>query len=263
MIKSHKKISVLGSGWLGFPLSEKLINCGNSVKASTTSQNRFYELLSIKADPFLIDINCLSQNVNKFLESEILIINIPSKNLDGFKKLLIELKLSQIEKVIFISSTSVYKNLNKTIFELDNLESSTNPLVLIENLFKNCNPFKTTILRFGGLIGYNRHPGRFFGSSGFIPNPDSFVNLIHRDDCIEIINQIIQKEVWDETFNCCANTHPTKREFYTKAVKLCGLTAPKFIDSDKSTFKIISNLKVKKVLSYKFLHPDLMKINFT
>ena len=262
MIKAHKKISVLGSGWLGFPLSEKLINCGNSVKASTTSQNRFEELLSIKAEPFLIDINCLSQNINKFLESEILIINIPSKNVEGFKKLLIELKLSQIEKVIFISSTSVYENSNKTIFESDNLESSTNPLVLIENLFKNCNQFKTTILRFGGLIGYNRHPGKFFGSSGFIPNPGSFVNLIHCDDCIEIINQIIRQEVWAETFNCCADTHPTRREFYTKAVESCGLASPRFIDSDTNTFKIISNLKVKSVLNYKFLHPDLLKIDF-
>ena len=250
MEKFHKRISILGSGWLGFPLAKHLVLQGNKVKISTTSKNRFQELQTINAETFIVDIDLISNNIQVFLDSDILIINIPSKNIDSFANLLNKIKISPIEKVIFISSTSVYEDSNTTIYESDGLELPSHPLVIIENIFKSSNKIETTVLRFGGLIGYNRHQGKFFGSNSFVPNPDSFVNLIHRDDCIEIINQIILQEVWNETFNCCADTHPTKREFYTKANLSFGLVAPKFIDSGTSSFKIISNAKVKKYLNY-------------
>jgi hypothetical protein len=66
--------------------------------------------------------------------------------------------------------------------------------------------------------------------------------------------------VWGEVFNCCADTHPTKREFYTQAAESIGAPVPQFADSGDRSFKIISNEKVKRFLNYEFLHPDLMKI---
>ncbi len=135
-------------------------------------------------------------------------------------------------------------------------------MLKIENLLRNSDKIKTTIVRFGGLIGYSRNPGKFFCKGGLVNNPDSNVNLIHRDDCIEIISQIVKQEVWGEVFNCCADTHPTKREYYTQAAKTIGLPAPDFQNSDPKSLKIISNQKVKRFLNYEFWHPDLMKIKF-
>ena len=43
----------------------------------------------------------------------------------------------KIKKVIFVSSTSVYENKNRTISESDGEESKLSPLITIENLFKN------------------------------------------------------------------------------------------------------------------------------
>lgn len=235
---------------------------GNLVKASTTSESRFQELSSIKVEPFIIDIGQLSSNIQAFLQSKILIINIPSKNIDGFIGLLKEIEKSEVEKVLFVSSTSVYENKNKTISESDGEEPTQSPLLKIENLFRNSNKFSTTIIRFGGLIGYSRNPGKFFSTGRIIRNPDSNVNFIHRDDCIGIITQIVKKDVWGEVFNCCADTYPTKREFYTHAAKSIGFPVPKFEDSDSVSFKIISNQKVKRELDYAFLHPDLMKIKY-
>ncbi len=255
-----KTISILGSGWLGLPLVEQLVCMGNAVKASTTSESRLSELTSIKVEPFIIDIGSLSSNIQTFLQSNILIINIPSKNIDGFSSLIKEIEKSEIEKVIFISSTSVYENNNKTISESDCVESVSSPLLTVENLFRNNSKIKTTIIRFGGLIGYSRNPGKFFSKGRLVHNPDSNVNLIHRDDCIGIISQIVEQEIWGEVFNCCADTHPTKKEFYTQAAKSIGAPAPEFVESDVNSFKIISNNKVKQVLNYEFLHPDLMKI---
>ena len=235
---------------------------GNLVKASTTSESRFQELSSIKAEPFLVDIERLSSDLQTFLQANILIINIPSKNIEGFIKLLKEIEKSEVEKILFVSSTSVYENKNRTISESDGEESKLSPLITIENLFKNSIKIKTTIVRFGGLIGYSRNPGKFFSKGRIVHNPDSNVNLIHRDDCIEIISKIVEQEVWGEVFNCCADTHPTKKAFYTQAAKSIGFPVPKFENSSSVSFKIISNKKVKQHLNYKFMYDDLMNIKF-
>ena len=253
-----KTISILGSGWLGLPLTQHFILKGYHVKASTTSKSRLSELRHINAEPFIVDIDLLSSNIRDFLQADILIINIPSKNIAGFLRLAEQVERSTISNVVFISSTSVYNNNNKTISESDSAESILSPLISIENIFRNSSNIKTTILRFGGLIGYNRNPGNFLKKSTLISNPDSYVNLIHQDDCIEIISQIVSQEAWQETFNCCADTHPTKREFYTQAIKSVGGTVPQFSESETKSYKIISNQKVREFLNYTFLHPNLL-----
>ena len=78
-----------------------------------------------------------------------------------------------------------------------------------------------------------------------------------------IIDQIIEQSVWGDVFNCCADTHPTKREFYTQAAKNIGAAVPNFEESPVAQYKIISNQKVKRLLNYEFNYPDLMKINFS
>ncbi len=235
---------------------------GNGVKASTTSENRLLELASINVEPFIVNIENLPSNIQTFFQANVLIINIPSKNIDGFSSLIREIEESEIDKVLFVSSTSVYENSNQTVSESDGEESMLSPLLIVENLFRGSDKFKTTIVRFGGLIGYSRNPGMFFSNGRKVQNPDSNVNLIHRDDCVEIIKKIVEQDVWGEVFNCCADTHPTKREFYAQVAKSVGVASPEFVDSGDKSFKIISNRKVKQKLNYEFLHADLMKIQF-
>lgn len=235
---------------------------GYAVKASTRSEGRLPELSSINVQPFVVDIERLSGDIQRFLNANILIVNITSKNFDAFAELIKAIEKSAVEKVLFVSSTSVYKNSNKTVSESDGEESPQSPLLAIENLFRDCPKFKTTVVRFGGLIGYSRHPGMFFRTGKGVSNPDTGVNLIHRDDCIGIISHIIEQDAWGEVFNGCADTHPTKREFYTQAVLAAGQPVPEFIDSAEQSFKIVSNEKVKRVLNYEFLHPDLLKVRF-
>jgi nucleoside-diphosphate-sugar epimerase len=180
------------------------------------------EFLSRKIEPIILDIGLLPGNAAVFLQANILIINLPSKNIDGFKGLINEIEKSKVEKVLFVSSTSVYKNRNKILSESDEEDLVTGPPGRIENLFRKISKFETTIVRFGGLIGYSRNPGRFIGGGRPLHNSDSRVNLIHRDDCVNIISRIVEQGVWGEIFNCCADTHPTKREFYTRIAKNTG-----------------------------------------
>jgi len=43
---------------------------------------------------------------------------------------------------------------------------------------------------------------------------------------------------------------------------MMGAPLPDFEDSADRSFKIIDNRKLKQVLGYEFLHPDLMAIRF-
>ncbi len=143
------------------------------------------------------------------------------------------------------------------VSEDDGAENALSPLYQIENLFFNNTNFQATIIRFAGLFGYSRHPGRFFGERP-IPQPDAPVNLIHRDDCINIIDRIIEQGKWSEVFNACADTHPSKREFYSHARKMMGLPEPAMGGPGQPAFKMINNEKVKHALDYAFIHEDLM-----
>ncbi|MEM8860557.1 MAG: SDR family NAD(P)-dependent oxidoreductase, partial [Chloroflexota bacterium] len=105
-------ISILGSGWLGLPLAQHFVEAGHIVKASTTSENRLPKIESIGAAPSIVNIDSLTNDIKTFLEASILIVNIPSKNVEGFRALVHEIETSKIERVLFISSTSVYQNIN-------------------------------------------------------------------------------------------------------------------------------------------------------
>lgn len=251
-------VSVFGCGWLGFPLANSFVKKGFLVKGSTTSQNKLELLESEGIQPYLLNLENLPNDSRDFLNSEILIVNIPSKNVEGFKQLISKIETSTIQKVLFVSSTSVYTSSLNIVTEKTELRDC--PLKEIEELFQRNTHFETTILRFSGLLGYNRKPGNWFKNGKTIPNPEGVVNMIHQDDCIEIIEQIISKNCWVDTFNAAADTHPKRRDFYTKAFLDVSRSLPVFNEKDEKKLKIIENTKVKKELNFTFKYPDLMNL---
>ena len=111
----------------------------------------------------------------------------------------------------------------------------------------------------GGLVGGDRKAGRFLAGKKDVKNGNAPINMIHRDDCIGVINEIVEQEIWEETFNVCADEHPTRKEFYLAQTAKQELEAPTFSDDEEVSFKIISNEKVKTLLGYNFLYPDPME----
>lgn len=252
-----KNCSILGCGWLGKPLAISLISRGFSVKGSSTREEKLDILKNENINPFLVDIS--QQEISaEFLDSDILIIAITSKNEDDFARLILKIEQSKIKKVIFISSTSVYPVLNKIMAEDD--ETEIHPLVTIENLFRKNTHFETTIIRFSGLFGGERHPANWFLNGRKIPQPNGFVNMIHLEDCIAIIEEIITQNCFGETFNACSNHHPTRKDFYEFARKVKGFEPPIFEENEVLNWKIISSEKVQKALNYSFIHDNLLEI---
>ena len=257
--KTIDSISILGSGWLGLPLAERFIARGYRVKTSTTTASR---LRTLPGEPCLVDIGDPGGDIDAFLQSTTLIVNITSKDVDAFERLVGRIETSGIEAVLFVSSTSVYPVDSGSVSEADGAEIPDHPLVIIENRFRQSREFRTTVVRFGGLIGAGRHPGRFFRGGKTLRDPDACVNLIHLDDCLDIVEHIVTGNVWGETFNACAGTHPSKREFYTRAARLAGAPEPLFEAGGEQVYKIVDNSKLKRVLGYRFRHPDLMAVTF-
>lgn len=262
MFRLVNTISVLGSGWLGLPLAERLVNDGFQVRASSTTASNAEAIEAIGVASFIFNINKITDISRNFLESEILIVNIPSRDVESFRDLVEEIELSPVRRILYVSSTSVYTNTGGVVTEADGAERPTSPFFIIENLFRASQRFRTTVIRFGGLIGPGRHPGRFFGKGRPVSNPDAPVNLVHLDDCIGMICKVLEKNAWGEVFNGCADTHPARREFYSRAAAALGLTEPVFGDNKTGDFKIVSNEKARNALGYEFRRPNLMAIDF-
>ena len=250
------KVSILGCGWLGKPLALSFLEDGFLVKGSTTSAEKIDVLEALNIETHLVNISEFEE-YDAFLESDILIIAITSKDVDGFENLITQIQESPIQKVIFISSTSVYGRVNKVMTEED--EVLQTPLTEIENLFRENTFFETTIIRFAGLFNSERHPANWFKNGKEIPQPKGFVNMIHQEDCIEIIHEIINQNCWNETFNACANHHPTRKDFYVNARKCKGFKEPVFKVDKMYQWKIISSDKIQKTLGYTFIHDDLLQ----
>ncbi|MCP2026273.1 nucleoside-diphosphate-sugar epimerase [Flavobacterium sp. HSC-32F16] len=267
-----KQISILGCGWLGLPLAKKLIENGHSVNGSTTSENKLSVLENAGINPFWVTVESdhISESFTSFLaESEILIIDIPPK-LRGnqsastslemtfvrkIENLIPFLEKSSIKKVLYVSSTSVYGDDNDFITE----ETTPNPetesgrqLLLTERLLQKNQNYETTILRFGGLIGEDRHPVKFLAGKENLENPDAPVNLIHQNDCIRVIEEIINQGKWNEVFNAAAPFHPTREEYYTQKAKEQNLILPKFSSEKSNIKKTISSEKIENILNYQF-----------
>src|SRR5690606_6487336 len=129
---------------------------------------------NIGIEPYLVSIDeeTIEGNIADCLDkSDIAIINIPPglrKHTDAnfvkrIKNLIPYLEISTISKVLFVSSTSVYAD--EISIPIITEESPTHPetesgkqLLEVETVLQENTHFETTIIRFGGLIGDDRHP---------------------------------------------------------------------------------------------------------
>lgn len=264
-------ISILGCGWLGFPLAKALLETGFELNGSTTSIDKVSKLEKAGINPFIIalETDAVHGPIENFLrDSSILIIDIPPKlrgtNKENFvskiEALIPFIEKSTVENVLFISSTSVYGDDNELVTE----ETPLNPdseggkqLAVVEMLLQSNTHFKTTILRFGGLIGEDRHPIHFLSGRDNIDNPDAPINLIHQRDCIGIILRIIEKESWGDTYNAAAPTHPSREVYYTQKALELNIAPPIFNHEQPSIRKTIVADKLIEKLEYRFTVIDL------
>jgi nucleoside-diphosphate-sugar epimerase len=267
-------ISILGCGWYGKALATVLIDDGYHVKGSATSTEKLETLAELGIEPFLVNFKANEENYEfEFFTCDVLIISIPPRTRHGeggdylpkIQRIIDAAMRHNVQKIIYISSTAVYGESCDKVTEADvpvpDSKSGVR-LVQAEELFNGQPAFKTSIIRFGGLVGPGRHPGRFFAGKKDIPNGQAPVNLIHLDDCVGITQAVISQNKFGLIINGVAPHHPAKMNFYGKATAQAALDAPQFID-ELSAWKVIDSAVLPMELNYRFRIPNWDDCIFT
>jgi len=263
-------VSILGCGWYGLELAKALINKELSVNGSTTSATKLPVLQAANINPYLVNFSDAESFYDTaFFNCDVLWICFPPKIRSGnsssylvsIERIINTIKEYSIKQVVFISSTGVYGEVNEKVDELTEPtpdSESGKALLQAERLLQQQTAFTTTIIRFAGLIGPGREPGRFLAGKKNIANGLAPVNLIHLTDCIGISWAIFDKKAFGYTYNACSPNHPTRIDFYTKAALHLGLETPEFV-LEKKQWKVINSINIGKILGYEYVVKDLME----
>ncbi|MBW8182062.1 SDR family oxidoreductase [Shewanella nanhaiensis] len=265
-------VSIVGCGWFGLPLAKALVKQGLAVSGSKRSAKDALALGLDNICGFVLDLDSTDGNqaqLNAKLRTDAIIINIPPsirKSPGAYIRRLKQLKHliadHQYQKLIFISTTGVYPSSEKLVTEQDAQAHSEASEVLLqaESLFNQAS--NACVIRFAGLVGPARHPGRFLAGKTELAGADSPVNIVHLDDCVAAVACVLSSGKVSDTYNLCAPSHPTRKEFYTKMAQSLSLVEPEFGDTEQAG-KVIDGSKISTELGFEYQHQDPMKISFT
>lgn len=270
--KPMQTISILSCGWLGMPLAGKLVQEGYRVKGATRTPEKLAQIEAQGAAAYLVNLPAqdADDQLAALLDCDLLIINVPPQRRNGLLSAhgehmdyLVEQMQRQHRKpqVIYVSSTSVYRDTNGEVTETSALNSpEEDVIVYAEQLLQR--EFGAAILRCGGLMGQDRIPGKYFigrtVDTGEIP-----VNFIHQEDVIGLLLAMIRQGIRGEVYNAVAPLHPTRREMYLANTAIFGWQPPVFVEpAQPIPFKIVNSEKAMRELGYDFIFPDPMQFTY-
>ncbi len=147
------------------------------------------------------------------------------------------LEQSGCPRLIYVSSTAVYGDGQGVVDESTRPEPDTaagKQLLEAEDLLLSRSQRATLVVRFGGLIGGDRHPVRYLAGREELRGGSDPVNLIHRDDCLRVLRTALDQPQWTGVVNAVHPSHPTKEAYYEQAARKLGLPAPRYRSEDPS-----------------------------
>lgn len=246
-----KTFTILGAGWLGAKLAQNLKSDYN-VKVSVRNKDRLFDFENLEYKVYILNENDFS-SLDELLDTNYLFINYPPSKFDDYLGFLEKIysceKIKNIEKIIFISSTSIYPNFEATYDENCFIENPSNKLVFdAEELVLN----KThIILRASALFGEDRIAGRRLANKK-VDFPKTKINFVHRNDVISATTFAIKNDL-NGIFNLASKQHPTKEELYSFNAQKYSFEKPIFSDDKNSIERIIDGSKIEKFgFEYKY-----------
>lgn len=251
-----KQLSILGCGWLGLPLAKHFIEQGWSIKGSTTSLEKLKVLEDEGISTFQIILNedrIEGDFFNFLADSNILIICVPpglrrhpnSDFVAKLKRVTEAVSESGINKIVYVSSTGVFQDHESLPtytehYQFTAAEVENSQLVRAEQLLLNLKTLQTSVIRFGGLLGEDRHPVNYLSDRSDIKNPDAPVNLIHLENCMLLISEIIRQQKLGMVFHGVEEVQLSKQEYYKQKAEELDLPIPGFDLETPSIGKRIS-----------------------
>jgi len=217
---SGRSVSILGCGWLGKVLAQKLETEGYAVACLGRDREENQRLGQYACDT--------------------LVIAIPPR--ENYLAVLEETlgHLKRETQVILLGSTSYYRGKELVVTGEE----------LVRRLWQNA-----VVLRLGGLMGIDRIAGRY--TAGRSLAHDSMSNYIHRDDAVGVIVQVIEQGVYAEIWDVVAPVQYPKSQIFAQNAERFGFEETGF-ESSELRGEVHSSEALQERLGYVFIHPDVL-----
>ncbi|MEF1201074.1 NAD(P)H-binding protein [Vibrio owensii] len=229
---------IVGAGWLGTPLAQTLIDQGHQVTVTRRSQTRLDEFPLTSVQPALLDLNepHSQQQLIELIEQH-QIERIVGAFPPGFRKgngqeyaqqwqrLVSAAKQSSVNKLLMVSSTTVYPNLAVDMKEEDatlalaqtSEHFSDNARIMLQaEQYVIDSGIDYAIVRCSGLIGSDRHPSRFAMRLKQVSRKAP-ANMVHQNDAVAA-TAFALNQIDNEVVNATTPNTVSKAEFYQAAI---------------------------------------------
>ncbi|ARD44679.1 hypothetical protein [Colwellia sp. PAMC 21821] len=276
-------VSIIGCGWLGQALAKRLLASHTDIMASYQSPQtgEHLSVLDIPATQLilpLVDDVLRSNHLDnlagvepRLFQKNVLIIAIPPQLKKGrldyplkIQQLVHLAELGKTQHIILLNSTAIYNGLAGRVdetSELDVTAEKVGSLLAAEQAVKKFSK-RVHILRLAGLVGPNRHPGKFLQAKRIFENASAAVNLVHQTDVVNILEKLIQldsAQSKQNIYNVVSHTDSNRQRYYQVAAQALSLPVPKFaIEQQQNEGKKIIGATLRGELSYDYVHDDLL-----
>lgn len=278
-------VGIIGCGWLGKALAFQLQDQGVEVLATRSNIDNVAQLKDQGIHTAVLTLPTEQATLNRhaIFKQHCLVIAITPQFRQGrvdyaekIKQLVAAATINNVvEKIILLSSSAIYNGLSGYVDENIALQLSADKVSLLNEAEqtvlgfnqlgydrKNNKANKAYVLRLSGLVGPNRHPGKFLLNDRMLKSPRDLVNLIHQQDAVGLILALLQSDLCGNIFNGVSSTHLSKKEYYQAAAKILQLPTPSFAEEKgglENPPKLVSGEKALIKLNYSFVYDDLLK----
>ncbi|AZB29924.1 NAD(P)-binding domain-containing protein [Chryseobacterium balustinum] len=245
-----KKIGIIGCGWLGNHIAERLSN-QYEIFATTTTESKIEHLQSKGYHTTLVsfpnELNPEMKEWDAVKKLDAIIISVPFSGIRGAQIPMNDKRenllnfLGNFKGQLFLtSSTGVYPETEKDFTEDDKPAQEVESESFILDKFP-----QTNILRLAGLMGDQRLLKNYN-----ISNLDLLVNHIHYADICSVVEKMLDNQSQSKVYNVVAPIHPNKEEVINAQKDL------PYSGDRTTTGRTISPSKLMSEVDFEFQYPD-------
>lgn len=251
-----KRVVIIGTGWLGHALKTYLVERGVEVESTSRQPKAGADILKFNVPQSVCEVT--------LKDAHWVFCIPPGRQVEAQKEYTAYLESAlehatrlNAKQFIMCSTTAVYPEGSGIYNEMSPCTAGSsrqqrllNNETLVKKKFQNY-----SIVRLGGLLGPNRHPGRFLAGKTLNSSGNATINMLHQVDAIKGLTYMIENDITQPIVNLVTPHHPSKQSFYSFAAELVNAEAPVFSSDEKSERLIAS--RVIADLGYQFEYDDL------